>query len=275
MIASLPMYDPLGGDWRIDALWSDIRDAIRARGIAAPDILTRSGDPHADWVRDDLLLSQTCGLPYRARLHERLTLVAAPAIWVPDRETRVHAASTPSRPTTLPAGQYYSVIVTRRNDPRTSFAEYDGARLAYNDALSQSGWGLMSAHAAARGVSFSSGLRTGAHRASALAVFKNQADIAAIDVLSWFGPMANDRWLRDLRIIDRTELSPALPFVTAFPEHAATLLDALQEALSYPYEPGEYPTSPAADLYFAPEGVVPARHQDYMAITLPPAPPTG
>ncbi len=271
MIVSLPMYDLPGGDYRVDEMWADIRDALRDMGIDAPNDLTRSGDPAADWARDDLLLSQTCGLPYRHHLHKRLTLVAAPAIWVPDVDGP--QGNTDGRPTALPAGQYYSVIVAHKNDPRTQFQDFDGAKLAYNDPLSQSGWGLMSAHAVANGVTFGSGLSTGSHRASALAVVKGRADLAAIDVLTWFGPLSQDRWRSDLRIIGRTALSPALPYVTAFPPLAAPLFDALKTALAYDYaKPADIP--PLADsLHIAPEGVVAANPAAYNAIALPPPPP--
>ena len=271
MIASLPMYDLPGGDWRYDELWSDIRDALRARGVDAPEALTRSGDPAADWARDDLLLSQTCGLPFRHHLHERLTLVAAPAFLLPDHHP--DCPPDPRRPTDLPAGQYYSVIVARADDPRTTFSDFDGARLAYNEPLSQSGWGLMSAHAARHGVSFGSGLRTGAHRASALAVLKGRADLAAIDVATFHGPLAQDRWRRELRIIDRTALSPALPYVTAFADLADTLFEAMRSTMAYDAaDPRDIP--PLQDsLNIAPEGVVRADRAAYMAIPLPPDPP--
>lgn len=275
MIASLPMYERKGETLWHDDLWSEIRDRLRATGIDAPDRLTRSGDPWSDWQSNDLLLSQTCGLPYRASLHKHLTLVGAPALWVPDTFEPEDATLASSRPTALPPGKYYSVIVARADDTRRDFLDFAGARLAYNDALSQSGWGLMHAHANKQGVTFGSGVLTGSHRASALAVVKGRADIAAIDVATWYGPLKNDRWTSYLKIVDRTALSPALPYVTAFPDLVAPLFDALKGAMAYPYKEKDDLPCLQDVLNIAPEGVVPADPQAYAAISLPPAPPAA
>ncbi len=267
MIASLPMYDHAGARDDHDALWAVIRDRLQASGIDAPAALTRSGDPWQEWRRDDLLLSQTCGLPYRAELHKRLSLVAAPAFRFG------HDAASVADPENPPPGTYYSVIVVRQDDPRRDFAAFDGARLAYNDPLSQSGWGLLSAHAARQGVRFGSGVQTGAHSASAQAVADGQADIAAIDVATWCGPLRAAPARAGLRILDRTALSPGLPYVTAVPDLAGALFDALQGALSYPDDVATARPALQERLNIAPEGVVPADRADYMAIALPGAPP--
>ncbi len=275
MIASLPMYEHMGNRQDHDALWQKIRDHLRANGIAAPETLTRSGDPWSDWRRGDLLMSQTCGLPFRAELHKRLSLVAAPALRVPDTGFPPLPDADPARPTGLPAGRYYSVIVVRKDDPRQGFAAFDGARLAYNEPLSQSGWGLLAVHAAARAVGFRSGLRTGSHRASARAVVTGEADIAAVDVATWFGLRRVEQWTSDLRLMDRTPLSPALPYVTAFPDLVQPVFDALKAALAYDLAGKSGPPRLQDRLGFAPEGVVPARLDDYLAIALPPPPPPG
>ncbi len=267
MIASLPMYDSHGLRHWHDELWHDIRVHLRADGINAPDELTRSGDPQSDWNQPDLLLSQTCGLPFRAGLHQRLTLVAAPAIRVPD------ILYPTSDPVDLPAGQYYSVIVARADDKRAALVEFDGARLAYNDALSQSGWGLMYQAASSAGIAFSTGLCTGAHRASALAVVEGRADIAAIDVATWFGPLCEDRWRSQLKIVGRTPYSPALPYVSAYPDLVEPLFAALKSATSYPFEAkADLPAMQDA-LNIAPAGVVRPALKDYLSIPFPPTPP--
>ena len=264
------MYESTSNKWAHDALWADIRDALRADGIDAPQALMRSANPWDDWQNPDLLLSQTCGLPYRAQLHATLTLIAAPAIWVPDFVDRPAGKDPQQIP--LPAGQYYSVLVARKDDTRRHFADFNQSRVAYNDPLSQSGWGLMAQLCAQENVTFASGLQTGAHRRSALAVHKSKADIAAIDVATWYGPMAEDRWTQDLRIVARTPLSPALPYVTAFPDLAEPLFKALKSATSYAHD-GTQPEVFHDVLSIGPEGVVPVSHDDYMRIPLPPAPP--
>ncbi len=275
MIASLPMYDSQSTGWLYDMLWDDIRDHLRKDGIDAPDKLTRNATPMDDWLNPGLLLSQTCGLPFRAQLHEHLTLVAAPAFWVPDFETPPAGREPARGPVLVAPGQYYSVVVARKDDPRQKFEEFQGATLAYNEPLSQSGWGLMYQLCCETGVQFDRAVQTGAHRASALSVLKSRADLASIDMATWFGPMANDRWRADLKIIARTPHSPALPFVTAQPDLVEPLFAALKSAMGYAYRDGDDLDTLHDGLNIAPDGVVRANLADYMAIPIPPAPPSA
>lgn len=125
MIASLGMYELSGMAGANDRLWALIRDGLRARGIAAPDGLTRGEVAYWDaWQSPDLVLSQTCGFPYRARLHDKVTLIGTPDYGLPG----------------CPPGHYCSVFVARKDDPRVTLDQFDGTALAYNEPLSQSGW---------------------------------------------------------------------------------------------------------------------------------------
>ena len=73
------MYDYPKAQAANDRLWALIRDSMRAAGMAAPDALTRSADAYwQGWTSPDLILSQTCGFPYRARLHGQVTLIGTP-----------------------------------------------------------------------------------------------------------------------------------------------------------------------------------------------------
>lgn len=70
MIAALGMYDRAEVQPSNDRLWALIRVGLRATGLAVPDALTRGeGAYWPAWQSPDLVLSQTCGFPYRARLH--------------------------------------------------------------------------------------------------------------------------------------------------------------------------------------------------------------
>jgi ABC-type phosphate/phosphonate transport system substrate-binding protein len=87
-IAALPMYDWPEVRAQVDALWVEIRDALRASGIAAPEHLTRrNGDmPGVDlppdefdldtlWRHPNLLLAQTCWGPMEAGLAAHVHVV--------------------------------------------------------------------------------------------------------------------------------------------------------------------------------------------------------
>ena len=93
MIASLPMYDWAEIKPVTDRLWTGIRDRLRAAGIEAPNELTRGIDMWDSWHDPDLLVSQTCGFPYRTKLHDKVTLVGTPDFALPDINGQPHRLS--------------------------------------------------------------------------------------------------------------------------------------------------------------------------------------
>ena len=217
MIASLGMYDRAETAGANDRLWALIRDALRCAGEAAPEALTRGDAAYwPAWQSPDLVFSQTCGFPYRARLHDHVTLIGAPYYGIAG----------------CPAGHYVSVYVVRRDDPR-ALADFDGAGLAYNDALSQSGWAAPQNHASALGLHFAAGLETGGHRASALAVAEGRAEFAAIDALTWDFLTAFEPWTAGLRVLGQTApATPALPYITAKGRDADLYFRATEAAIA-------------------------------------------
>lgn len=249
MQASLPMYDRPEVQAANDRLWAGIRDRLRAAGLAAPEALLRGRWPLWDhWTAPDLVLSQTCGLPYRSRLHGRVTLVASPDYGL----------------TGCAPGFYRSVLVARADDARGEPAAFAGAPLAYNDALSQSGWGAIWEHARDHGIALVPALETGSHRASALAVAEGRADWAALDAQTWAMIRRWDDWSATLKVIGHTRPTPALPFITAAGRDPAPLRDALAAAIA---------AMPADDrdlLGLRGIAVIPA--ESYLAVPIPPEP---
>ena len=223
MIAALPMYDRAETAAANDRFWSLIRDGLRARGIDAPSALRR-GDAELMplWLAPDLVLAQTCGFPYRARLHGKVQLVGTPDYGVDG----------------CPPGHYRSVLIARPDDPRERFEDFDGARMAYNEGLSQSGWAAAQNMAARMGITLSSGLRTGSHRASFLAVADGHAELAAIDAVT-FSYLAEFDSARDrVKVVGATDPTPGLPYICATGMDAGAILAAVGEAI---------PLLPAAD----------------------------
>ncbi|PRX35173.1 ABC transporter, phosphonate, substrate-binding protein [Meinhardsimonia xiamenensis] len=222
MIAALPMYDWPEEREAVDALWRAIAEALRARGIAAPQGLTRGRNLWEIWEDGRLLLAQTCGLPYRQRLHGRVGLVG------------VFDHALPG----TPPGHYYSVMVARADDPRERLAEFASATLAFNGFDSQSGWVAAHEVASAAGIRFRRFHHSGAHRASATAVAEREADIAAIDVVTW---RLVERHLPQvaarLRVIARSAPTPALPLITAPGRPVEPISQAVAEAVER-LEPG-------------------------------------
>jgi ABC-type phosphate/phosphonate transport system substrate-binding protein len=250
MIASLGMYDFGAAVAANDRLWALIRDELRERGIDAPDLLTR-GDAAfwPAWGSPELLLSQTCGYPYRDRLHHRVAYVGTPDYGVEG----------------CPPGYYRSVFVVRADDPRPALADFDGTRFAFNEALSQSGWAAPQIHAARLGLRLPAALQTGGHRRSALAVAEGRADIAALDAVTYRLMLDNDADLSArVRVIAATEPTPGLPLITAKAGPAEALCLAVGKAIAS-LAPGD-----RNDLHL--KGLIKIPTEAYLAVPNPPPP---
>lgn len=217
MIAALPMYDRPEIRAVTDRYWQLIRAALARRGIDAPASLRR-GDAELmpQWMDPNLLLSQTCGFPFRAKLHDKVALIGTPDFGV--------AGCAP--------GYYRSVLIARRDDPRDTLAAFDGTAIAYNDALSQSGWAAPQNHAAKLGLTFSAGVQTGSHAASLAAVATGRADLAALDAVTWSLLSDHDPNAASVRVIDMTDPTPGLPYITAAGRDSAALFDSIAEAIA-------------------------------------------
>jgi ABC-type phosphate/phosphonate transport system substrate-binding protein len=251
MIASLGMYDVGTAQPANDRLWALIRDGLRARGLDAPEALTRGAQAYWDaWQSPDLLLSQTCGYPFRARLHGHVAYVGTPDFGVEG----------------CPPGYYRSVFVARRDDPRATLAEFDGAPFAFNEALSQSGWAAPQTHAAKLGLQLPPLVQTGGHQLSAHAVAEGRADIAALDAVTWELLQDNDPVTAQLRVIDRTDPTPGLPYIAAKDAPVALIQSAVAEAIA------ALPPEDRATLHL--KGFVTIPKEAYLAVPNPP-PPAG
>ncbi len=199
-LAALPMNDwpEVRPHW--DALWSAIAARLCEAGVPAPETLTRGLGLMEGWLSPTLVLGQTCGLPYVRHLRRRVTLLGTPDFAVPG----------------CPPGWYDSVVVVRADDPREGTRAFAGARLAVNGADSQSGTQAMMHHVRALPVPhFGRVSTTGAHEASARAVAEGRADIAAIDHTTWRLIAAHRPFAAGLRVMERTDPTPGLPFVAA------------------------------------------------------------
>src|SRR6056297_1609857 len=239
MIAALPMYDRPELRRHTDAFWGAIRDALRQRGIDAPDALTRDRDPWDIWQDPTLLFAQTCGLPYRTRLHARVQLIASPDFGLPG----------------CGPGFYNSVILSGTTAlPATP-------RIAVNDAFSQSGWAALFDWSERVGQPLGTVTVTGSHAASARAVADGQADLCAVDAQTWRLISRFDR-PTGLFEIARTDPTPALPYITGAAQDAAILRVALSEALRI-LDPEQRRALNLA-------GVVSIPPADYLSVPIPP-----
>ncbi|MGI9480276.1 MAG: phosphate/phosphite/phosphonate ABC transporter substrate-binding protein [Hyphomicrobiaceae bacterium] len=214
-VASLPMYDWPEVRVETDALWRALQQALRARALPAPEILDRLRESRDVWRDRDLVLSQTCGMPWRLDLYRHTRLVGTPDYGVDG-----------CRP-----GYYRSMVVVRAGDARTTLEAFAGATCAVNGFDSQSGYAAL-AELVGRDRCFGDWLETGAHRASIDAVAQARGDIAAIDAVTWrlarrFQPQASK-----LRVLMTTPPTPGLPFITGKAHDAETVFAAVTDALA-------------------------------------------
>ncbi|SDG68106.1 phosphate/phosphite/phosphonate ABC transporter substrate-binding protein [Sulfitobacter delicatus] len=216
MIASLMMYLRPELAEAHARYWTLIHAGLAARGIPAPERLRNEAEEFAVWNAPDLTLSQTCGMPYRLLLHERVTLVGTPDFGVQG----------------CPPGYYNSVFVVRRNDPRETIADFRRARFAYNQSFSQSGYAAPYAHCAAQGFWFEDRSQSHSHRTSAQAVAGGRAEIAALDAVSWRMIQRYDAFAADLRVLTRTTPTPGLPYIAGAKADRSATFDAVSEAIA-------------------------------------------
>ncbi|CAM2190720.1 ABC-type phosphate/phosphonate transport system, periplasmic component [Burkholderia cepacia] len=224
-IAALPMYNVTP---RHAVLWRALlRDALAAfanaggpTDVALPD--EPFGDLHALWRRGDLLLSQTCGYPYRMLgLRDEVRLIATP---------RFDADG-------CDGPRYRSMLVVSARahaGGATTLAACRGLRAAFNGDDSHSGMNALR-HAVAPhahdGRFFGSVAALGSHLNVLRALAAEEADCAAIDCVTFaYVGDALPGLLKDIRVIGMTAAAPGLPFI-ASRALEDTRIAALQDAL--------------------------------------------
>lgn len=248
MIASLGMYDRPETMAANDRLWAAIQKNSQDQGLPAPAALTRGeGAYWPAWEDPDLVLSQTCGYPFRARLYGRVTLIGTPDYGLPG----------------CPPGHYCSVFVARADDGRDLAALAQG-RLAFNEAMSQSGWAAPAQHLLDLGLRPNPTLRSGSHRASAAAVAEGQADLAALDAVTWALMRRHDSWTEGLREVTRTAATPGLPLISRRGADRQVFFDAVDDAIAA--------LSPEDRRTLHLRGLVPIPESAYLAVPTPPQP---
>jgi ABC-type phosphate/phosphonate transport system substrate-binding protein len=216
MIASLMMYKRPELEPAQEAYWQAIREGLAQRGIPAPETLSDAAPPMEVWTDPELVLSQTCGMPYRRFLSDRVALVGTPDFGVAD----------------CPPGYYRSALVVRRSDERGGLSDYRDARFAYNETGSQSGYAAPYAAASACGFWFNDRAQTHGHRDSARAVAEGRADIAALDAVSWRFMERFDAFVKDLRVLEWTAPTPGLPYITALTDQVDQIAHAVRGAIA-------------------------------------------
>ena len=219
MLVSLPMYDWPEVAEQTDSLWQLIANEFRQLDLAVPEQLNRSEPLERLWTGGDILFSQTCGWPLVEKLGRSVALLCGPVYNVEGCKSTM----------------YSSRIVCRADDTRSKLKDFQGSTVAINGENSQSGFQAMKSSLVERSLSgpfFSTQLVSGAHRESASMVANGQADVCAIDPVSW--QLANrfePEITKQLRVIGETPYTPGLPYICSADILNPDQLQTIQQAL--------------------------------------------
>lgn len=197
------MYDLSEIRGLTDGWWAGLRRNLGKVGIRyLPRDLLRPKLLTAHWLDESLCLSQTCGYPLTHELRDRVTLVGTPSYAVPGCR----------------GIDYSSAILVNENATVASVDELRGGTAACNATDSHSGYNALRAMIAplARDGRFFSEIRiTGSHAGSAKAVGVGEADVCAVDAVTYalterYAPES----LEGTRLLTWSSHAPGLPYIT-------------------------------------------------------------
>jgi ABC-type phosphate/phosphonate transport system substrate-binding protein len=220
-IAALPMYDLPELQAANDALWSAMAARLREAGVArTPPSLTRGRALEPLWSDPRLLIAQTCGYPYIVGLRGWVRLLGTPQYRAAGCEGPFHR----------------SAVLVRVGDRAQSLGDLRGCRLALNGATSNTGMNLLRAEIAPLAVMgrfLGEVITTGAHALSAAAVAQGEADLCAVDCVTWAHLQRLEPTMASrLRVLAWTSRTPGLPLITGRMTDEPTAL-ALVETLNW------------------------------------------
>ena len=197
-VASLPMYERGELNAAHYELWSHILKGFKARNLPAPKKIISGYEGTKVWMNTNLVLSQTCGLPFRTNLKGKVGYVGTPIYDLRN----------------CPPGYYRSVFITNHFRKNLKPNDFIGSTFAINSYDSQSGYAAACEYFYDCNLPFSNIYVTGSHFKSALSVYQGLSDIACIDEISWKLIRNFDRFSSYLAEIAWTSPTPALPIIT-------------------------------------------------------------
>ncbi len=211
MFCALPWYDLPELRPALQDFWTGW---ARHAGVSTGP-LTHDHELYAPLGRDDLLISQTCGLVAgRPEHHPRI--LATPVFT--------------SRGCEGP--NYRSVLLLRAGSHPGEIAQLRGLRACINDPLSHSGCTALRELVPAR--SIASARVTGSHEESVRALAEGRADVAAVDCTSWALLLRHrPRLCEGLEERAWSEPAPAPPWLS-HPRHHPALRRGLSDWLTDP-----------------------------------------
>ena len=223
-IASLPMYNIPEIRKASSSLWNGIAKYLRLEGVEkVPDRLVFDQTLHNLWSDPNLMFSQCCGYDVVHRFENTLTPLAVPHFDV----------------TACAGGEYSSLVVVGEDCPYDDVLEMHGTVAAINGPESHSGMSSLRQLVASKHIDgrfFSEIVISGAHVKSLAMLRRRDADVAAIDCVTYALLSAyQPETLAGTRVLGRTYHAPAPPYVTRT-EYGNTFAERIRTALLRAFE---------------------------------------
>ena len=219
-VASFPMYDFPEIHWALDKLWCAIARNLNARGVdETPDELLHTRPLHELWTDPDMFISQCCCLDVVKNFTRHLTPLATP----------LSVASG------CDGHRYRSKVIVHEESTVMSLEDLRGKVCVVNGPESHSGMNAFRALIAPISEGrpfFAHVVESGAHADSIAMVASGEADVAAIDcvtyaILDRHRPAATE----GVRVLTHTEFGPGIPYVTRTDTGFETV-DKMREAIT-------------------------------------------
>jgi len=214
-IASLGMYDRQETKTANQEFFSKISEELIKNNILAPRALVTVKDQLKLWKSKDLFLSQTCGLPYKLFLKDKVTLIGT-------LDYNIEGCQP---------GYYNSVFIVKKENIDKTLANLSRSKFAVNEYHSLSGWAAPQNYLRKLKLKFNNVIISGSHRNSAKMVSEGMADIASIDAVSFKFIKAYDNFSHNLRVIDVTPPAPGLPLITYKGANKSVFFSAVENAI--------------------------------------------
>lgn len=204
MIASYPMYYLPQLQASLDGWWQHVLRHLHHRKIKVNVQLSNEHtDLYRHWLDPHLFFSQTCGFPLATALQRKVKLIGTPAY---DSEFCKDA-------------YYCSLLIVRSTDGAKTIEDFAGRRFAYNGPESQSGFNAVRTYLKDCRIStpfFGQNILTGQHRNSIAKVVNDEADICAVDCVTYTLLKRHQPGVLDsIRVLTTTAMTPGLPFITS------------------------------------------------------------
>lgn len=215
---SLPMYNLPEMRPANAMFWRALHSILRESGVLAPEALLFESPPLPQRILPATLFSQTCGYPLE-------TIYAGQAIKLGTPCYDAMGCDGPS---------HCGFFIVSKDSPFSTLKDLAGARFLLNNRHSNSGMNLPRRALAeiAQGQSFfAEVIETGSQPGNLDRIVEGNGDVTSVDCVTFaFWSRYRPEAAKRIRVLARTQQSPAIPFVTSVftPPAVVTIL---QQAL--------------------------------------------